>query len=102
MGYSLITCIIEKGKASDIVDQALKNGASGATYFDAKGRGVREKIGIRGMFIKEEKEIIMIVVSPEQKQEIFDTVVRMGGLTETGKGFAFVQPVELAVGFVMM
>lgn len=98
--YSLITCIVEKGKAGNIVDQALARGAQGATYYDAKGRGVREKIGLKGMFIKEEKEIILIVVKPEQKQDIFDIVVTMAGLSDTGKGFAFVQPVEVAVGFL--
>ena len=100
MNYSLITCIVEKGKAEGIVEQAISRGAQGATYFNAKGKGVREKMGIRGMFIKEDKEVIMIVVKPEQKNDIFDRVVTMAGLSETGKGFAFVQEVEAAVGFL--
>lgn len=100
MGYHLITCIVERGKAEGIIDEALKRGAHAATYFEAKGRGVREKMGPVGMFIKEEKEVIFIVTREEELQGIFDTVVIMGALKERGKGFAFVQSVESAVGFV--
>lgn len=100
MNAKLITCIVEKGKAEGIIEEALRKGAQGATYYDAKGRGIREKIGVSGMFIKEEKEVILLVVKTELAGDIFDTVVRMGGLKERGKGFAFIQPVESAVGFI--
>ena len=98
--YNLITCIVEKGKAEGIVQEALRKGASGATYFDAKGKGVREKMGIAGMFIKEDKEVLLIVVKDSQVDEIFDVIVNVGGLTEKGKGFAYVQPVDKTVGFL--
>jgi nitrogen regulatory protein P-II 1 len=100
MKMKLITCIIEKGKAETIIDEALRRGAQAATYYEAKGRGVREKMGVSGMFIKEEKEIILIVAREADAGNIFDTLVTMGGLKEKGKGFAFIQSVENAVGFV--
>jgi len=100
MNTKLITCIVENGKADTIIDEALRRGAQAATYFDAKGRGVREKIGVSGMFIKEEKEVILIVTKDTDVNNVFDAVVSMGGLKERGKGFAFIQPVENAVGFI--
>ena len=98
--YSLITCIVERGKAEGILQEALKKGAPGATYFDAKGKGVREKMGLAGMFIKEDKEVLLIVVKDGQVDDIFDTIVNVGGLGEKGKGFAYVHPVDKTVGFV--
>ena len=100
MDAKLITCIVEKGKAEGIIAEVLHKGAQAATYFDAKGRGVREKIGVSGMFIKEEKEVIFIVAKNDQADEVFDTVVSMGGLKEKGMGFAFIQQVENAIGFL--
>ena len=100
MNLKLITCIVEKGKAETIIDEVLRKGAQAATYFDAKGRGVREKIGVSGMFIKEEKEVILIVTKEADTNNVFDTVVSMGGLKERGKGFAYIQPVENAIGFI--
>jgi nitrogen regulatory protein PII len=98
--YSLITCIVEKGKAEGIIQKALTKGAPGATYFDAKGKGVREKLGLAGMFIKEDKEVMLIVVKDGQVDEIFDIVINAGGLNEKGKGFAYVHQVDRTVGFV--
>ena len=96
----LITCIVEKGKGERIIDEALRKGAQAATIYDARGRGVREKIGVSGMFIKEEKEVVLIVVKPEMAESIFDTVVSMGGIKERGRGFAFIQSVEKTMGFI--
>ena len=100
MSTKLITCIVEKGKAESIIDEVLNKGAQAATYFDAKGRGVREKIGVSGMFIREEKEVILIVTKDDQTENVFDTVVSMGGLKEKGRGFAYVQSVENSMGFL--
>ncbi len=97
---NLITCIVEQGKAEGIIDAALEKGAQAATYFPARGRGVREKIGVMGMFIKEDKDVILIVTKTEHTQGVFDVVVALGALREKGKGFAFVQPVLSAVGFI--
>lgn len=79
MNAKLITCIVEKGKGDRIIDEAIRKGAQAATIYDARGRGVREKIGVSGMFIKAEKEVILIVTGEDQLETIFDTVVSMGG-----------------------
>ncbi|MBN1824528.1 MAG: hypothetical protein JW803_09445 [Endomicrobiales bacterium] len=100
MEYKLITCIVEKGKSQHIIDEALRKGAQAATFFEAKGRGVRERIGVSGMFIKEDKEVILIVTRQKETRLIFDTVVSLGGLKEKGLGFAYIQPVEDTMGFL--
>ena len=100
MNAKLITCIVEKGKGDRIIDEALRKGAQAATVFEARGRGVREKIGVSGLFIKGEKEIVLIAVKQEQAEDIFDIVVSMGGLRERGMGFAFIQPIENVMGFL--
>jgi nitrogen regulatory protein PII len=100
MELKLITCIVERGKGDGIVDEALRCGAQAATIFDARGRGIREKIGVSGMFIKAEKDVVMIVAGGDSVNRVFERVVTIGGLREKGKGFAFIQPVEKAVGFL--
>ena len=100
MNFHLITCIVERGKAGRVVDEALKNGAQAATIFHAHGRGVKEKLGLLGRFIQHEKEVILIVTKEEETQKVFDAVVLTGRLKEAGKGFAYIQPVEQAVGFI--
>ncbi len=43
---SLITCVVQRGKADDIVNAARGAGAQGATIYYGHGTGVHERLGI--------------------------------------------------------
>ena len=100
MSLKLITCIVELGKADKVVDAALKAGAQAATQFAGRGRGVREKMGTLGNFIMPEKEIIYIVTKEDQAKKVFDVICSTARIEEIGKGFAYIQSVEDAAGFM--
>ena len=100
MEYHLVTCIVERGRAERIVDEAIRAGAQGATIYQAQGKGVRERLAALGRLIDPEKEVILIVTKKEQTQGVFDAVVKAARLNEPGKGFAYIQPVQQAVGFL--
>ncbi|MFZ5774840.1 MAG: P-II family nitrogen regulator [Thermodesulfobacteriota bacterium] len=97
---NLITCIVQRGEADKVVDAAMQAGAEGATLYYGRGRGVREKLGFAGMFIKPEKEIILIVTKNEQTDAVFNAVVQAAGLDRKGNGFAFLHKLDRAVGFL--
>ena len=98
--YHLVTCIVERGRAERVADEAIRAGAQGATIYQARGKGVRERLKFLGRLVDPEKEVILIVTKKEHTQSVFDTVVDAGQLHQPGKGFAYVQPVEQAVGFL--
>ena len=100
MDYHLLTCIVERGRAERIADEAIRAGAQGATIYPARGKGVRERLGPAGGLIDPEKEVILIVTKKEETQGVFDTVVKAARLAEPGRGFAYIQPVQQAVGFL--
>jgi nitrogen regulatory protein PII len=95
-----IICIVQRGKADKIIDAALKAGAEGATSFYAHGTGVRQKLGFIGKFIQAEKEVVLIVVKNKQTESVFQDMVKTGELDKPGKGFAFIQSIEKAIGFL--
>jgi nitrogen regulatory protein PII len=97
---NLITCIVQRGEADKVVDAARDAGAEGATIFYGRGVGVRDTLGIRGRFIKPEKEIILIVIKPDQTDAVFEAVVKAAKLDQKGKGFAFLHSLDRAVGFL--
>lgn len=100
MNYRLVTCIVERGRAERVVDEAIRAGAQGATIYQARGKGVRERLSFLGRLVDPEKEVILIVTTKEQTRSVFDSVVKTAQLEAPGKGFAYVQPVEQAVGFL--
>ncbi|MBI4842813.1 MAG: P-II family nitrogen regulator [Nitrospirae bacterium] len=97
----LITCIVESGMARSVVASAINAGAGGATVFYGLGTGIRQQLGMeREMTINPEKQIINIVASEENADAIFDAVTEAAELNVPGNGFAYMQSVEKAIGFI--
>lgn len=96
----LITCIIQKGLGDKITKAAMEAGAQGATVHYAQGSGVRERLGIFGVAVEAEKEIVQIIVSSEQVDRIFDAIYLAGELDTPGMGFMYVTPLEKAGTYI--
>ncbi len=96
---SLITCVVVRGAADAVVKAAMDAGAQGATTFYARGTGVRQRLGLLGNLISPEKEVVLVVTQESITDSVFDAVVAGAHLEEPGKGFAWVQKLERAVGF---
>ena len=93
---ALITCIVQRGMADTIVDAAQDAGAQGATVYYARGSGVRERLGVLGLTVEAEKEVITIVVASDQVDRIFESMYVAGKLDTPGMGFIYVSPLEKA------
>jgi len=96
----MIMAIVQRGKADDIVSAAIKSGAPAATVFFGRGRGIRERLGILGLAIQPEKEIITIVTDNWLVDQVVSSTVKAGNLDQPGVGFLFVVPVERALGML--
>ena len=97
---ALITCIVQRGIADDVVSAAQEAGAQGATIFFARGSGVRERLGIVGLAVEVEKEIITIVVADDQVDRVFEKIYLAGKLDTPGMGIMYVTPLEKAATYV--
>ncbi len=97
---ALITCIVQKGLADTIVSAAQDAGAQGATVFYARGGGVRERLGILGIAVEVEKEIINIIVATDQIDRVFEKIYLAGNLDTPGMGFMYVTPLEKAATYI--
>ncbi|NEX22000.1 P-II family nitrogen regulator [Thiorhodococcus mannitoliphagus] len=97
---ALITASVQRGMADDIVKAAQEAGAQGASIHYAHGRGVRERLGIWGLAVEAEKEVINIVVSSDQVDRVFEKMYAAGKMDTPGMGFMWVTPLEKAATFV--
>jgi nitrogen regulatory protein PII len=97
---ALITCIVQRGMADDIVRAAQDAGAQGATIYYARGGGVRERLGILGLAVEVEKEVINIVVASDQVDRVFERMYVAGRLDTPGMGFLYVTPLEKAGTYI--
>ena len=94
---SLLTCVVQTGLRDEVLKAARDAGAStGATSHSARGIGVRERLGLLGVAVETQKDVINILVSTEQTDLVFDTVFKAAGLDTPGRGFIYVTPLEKA------
>lgn len=92
--WELITCIVQRGKADEVFKQAQKAGAGGATIHFGRGTGVRERMGLLGIAISPEKEVITILSPALRTKGIVKAMVEAADLDTPGMGLLFVQPVH--------
>jgi nitrogen regulatory protein PII len=95
---SLIVSIVRKGWGSTVLEASVKAGARGGTVLFGRGAGINEQEKIFGMSIEPEKEIVLTVVYSDRIDAILDEIVRAAELNDTGRGIAFVVPVDKVVG----
>lgn len=97
---ALITCIVQRGLADAIVKASREAGAQGATVYFARGTGIRERLGVLGVAVEVEKEIINVVVSSDQVDRIFEKMYLAGKLDTPGMGFMFITRLEKAATYI--
>ena len=97
---NLITCVLQSGLAEDVLDAAKNCGAQGATISYARGTGIRERMGLMGVAIDEQKEVIRIIVSDEQADRVFDAMYLAGKLDTPGKGIMFMTKLDRVATYI--
>ena len=98
--HEVIFCIVNAGFSDAVMDAAKEFGARGGTVIHARGTAntlAEKKFEIP---VSPEKEIVMILVPSEIKDDVLHGLYRAVGLKTPGQGIAFSLPVDAAVGLV--
>ncbi|MGI9323175.1 MAG: P-II family nitrogen regulator [Pseudomonadales bacterium] len=97
---SMITCVVERGNADEVIQAAQDAGAQGATTYYGSGSGVREQLGLLGLAVNVEKEIIMVLVANDQVDRIIERMYFTGQLDVPGRGLLYVTKLEKAATYI--
>lgn len=97
---SMITCVVQRGKADAVVQAAQDAGAQGATTYYGYGSGVRERLGVVGLAVEVEKEIIIIMVADDQVDRIFERMYFAAELDVPGAGIIYITKLEKAATYI--
>lgn len=96
--HECILCIVNTGFSDAVMDAAREFGARGGTVLHARGTANKEAEKIFQISIQPEKEIVMILVPTEIKDDILHALYKAVGLQTPGQGIAFSLPVDHVVG----
>ena len=96
--HEVIICIVNAGFADAVMDAAKEFGARGGTMIHARGTANSEAVKKFEIPVSPEKEMVMILVPTEIKDDILHALYRAVGLKTPGQGIAFSMPVDAVVG----
>ena len=96
--YELIISIVKRGYSDFVVDAARDAGATGGTIIHGRGTGSPEIEKFFGITISPEKEIVIILVGQNIKENVLRAINKAAGLETKGMGIAFTMPVSDVVG----
>ena len=96
----LITCVLQNGLAEEVLEAAKNVGVQGATVSFGRGTGIRDRMGLMGVTIDEQKEIIRVIVSEEQAPRVFEAIYLAGKLDTPGKGIMYISDLDNVATYV--
>ena len=96
--YELIVCIVNAGFSQNVAEAATKAGARGGSVIKGRGTAPREAEKMFNIAIQPEKEIVMLLVPFDIKDDVLREIYQAAGLGSASQGIAFSVPVARAVG----
>ena len=97
---NLITCVLQTDLAEGVLDAAKNCGAQGATISYGRGTGIRERMGLLGVTIDEQKEVIRIIVSEDQANAVFQSMYLAGDLDKPGRGIMYMTKLDRVATYI--
>lgn len=96
--FELIITVVNRGHSDEVMDAAKAAGASGGTIITARGAGVHEAETFFGIAIQPEKEVVLILIQKDKRQDVMKEICKRAGLTSEGHGLSFSLPVDEVMG----
>lgn len=96
--HEVIVCIVNAGYSELVMDTAREYGAGGGTVLFARGTAPQEAERFFQIAVQPEKEMVMILVPKELRDDILHGLYKQVGLNTGGQGIAFAMPVDSVVG----
>ncbi|MCL1939161.1 MAG: P-II family nitrogen regulator [Desulfovibrionaceae bacterium] len=91
----LITCIIERGRADEVMKVARQAGARGGTIMPARGTSTSEDKKFLGIpVMPAEKEVLLIVTDHDQVEVILDAIYKMPIFSKPGSSVVYSTPLH--------
>ena len=100
--HEVIFAIVNAGYAEEAMALARENGARGGTILNARGVAREKEAAFFGITIHAEKEILMLVVEKDIRDNILNALYKGMGMDKKAQGIAFSLPVSDVTGLMKL
>ena len=98
--HEVIFAIVNTGFAEEAMEVAREQGARGGTILNARGVAREDAAAFFGITIHAEKEILMMVVEKDIRDQVLNALYKEMGMGKQAQGIAFSLPVSDVAGLV--
>ncbi len=95
-----ITCIVAHGRGDEAIKVAREAGVTGAVVYHARGSGVRERLGLLGIAIEAEKDVVMMLAATEQRDLVMHNLYMKLELDRPGAGVVYATPLQKMATYI--
>lgn len=96
--HELIITIVNRGGFEAVKEASKAAGARGGTLLHGLGLGGEEAAKFLGISIQPEKDIVLIVVEREDRENVMQNILDNAGILTEYRGICFSLPVDSALG----
>ena len=96
--HEVIFAIVNSGFAEDVMDIARGLGVRGGTILHGRGVVKEDAAAFFGITLHEDKEILMMVVERDIRDNVLNAIYKEMGMAKKAKGIAFSLPVTDVAG----
>ena len=99
--HEVIFAIVNAGYAEDAMEVAREQGARGGTILSGRGVAREKDAAFFGITIHADKELLMMVVEKEIRDQVFHALYKQMGMQKKAQGIVFSLPVSHVAGLAM-
>ena len=100
--HEVIFAIVNAGFADDAMDVAREQGVRGGTILTGRGVAREQEAAFFGITIHAEKEILMMVVEKDIRDQVLNALYKEMGMGKKAQGIVFSLPVSDVAGLVKL
>lgn len=100
--HEVIFAIVNDGFAEEAMAVAREQGARGGTILAARGVARADEAAFFGISIHQEKEMLMIVVEKDVRDNVLNALYKHMGMGKKAQGIVFSLPVSDVAGLAQM
>ena len=100
--HEVIFAIVNAGFAEEAMDVAREHGVRGGTILNARGVARADEATFFGITIHHEKEILMMVVEKNIRDNVLNALYKQMGMAKKAQGIVFALPVSDVAGLVQI
>ena len=100
--HEVIFAIVNAGYAEDAMEVAREQGVRGGTILGGRGVARENEAAFFGITIHAEKEILMMVVEKNIRDNVLNALYKQMGMQKKAQGIVFSLPVSDVAGLVQL